>query len=517
MLVPHRFHSGTRQNYRPLAWLTSFLLLTGSWMPCFAQSEAGRSSKAEADPAIGDVWQIVYLGGQRVGYGRVQVTKQEQNGETVYTTRNELHFTLKRFGQEIKMETLLQTEETAGGDLLSYSFETKNPPADTTRSEGTIVDGRLKVKSVVADRAQTRTMPWEEDIKSPLYQDRLLQENPMRPNEVRSYKTFLPELQKVATLKLNAHDFQSVKLYDGTRERLLKVQIVNSLLPTMTVTAYLDENGEALKSESDILGMSLITYTVPRDIALEEISGSELDVAINTLIPVEKLEKGHDAERVVYRITAEGVDLRQYIPEASYQKLKAKSENEVLVTVTRLPAPTSVLSQNDEAKYLNPSAFLQTNDPLVQGHARKGTKGTTTQWDRALRLEKYVHDNLTEKNFSTALASAAEVAKRMEGDCTEHAVLLAALLRVVKIPSRIAVGLVYAESQQALAGHMWTEAYFGDQWIPLDATIGEGGIGAAHIKLADAAMDDDSPAPVMTFLPLLNVLGKMKVEVVEQQ
>lgn len=518
MHVPRSTEPVARMSHRFLIWLAAIVLLIGSQGPLAAQNKAKSRDKDEnAKPAWDDVWQIVYLGGQRVGYGRVQVTQHEKEGETIFHLHNELHFTMKRFGQTIRMETLLQTEETPEGDLLRYTFETRNPPADPTTSEGEIVNGRLKVKSVVAGRTQTRTVPWEEDVKSPLYQDRLLQEQPMRPNEVRSYKTFLPELQKVATLKMSAHDYQSVKLYDGTQKRLLKVQIHNSVLPTMIVKAFLDENGESLKSESDILGMALTTYTVPRETALEEIAGSELDVAIGTLIPVTGLDKGHDANRVVYRISADDVDLRPYIPESSYQKVKAKSENELEVTVTRLPPPKSALSRDEEEKYLKPSAFLQTKDPLVVDHARKATAGVSTQWDKALSLEKYVHEKLTQKNFSTALASAAEVAKRMEGDCTEHAVLLAAMLRVVQIPSRVAVGLVYAESQQAFAGHMWTEAYFGDQWIPLDATIGRGGIGAAHIKLADAAMDDDSPAPVMTFLPLLNVLGKMKIDVVEQK
>ena len=40
-------------------------------------------------------------------------------------------------------------------------------------------------------------------------------------------------------------------------------------------------------------------------------------------------------------------------------------------------------------------------------------------------------------------ATAAEVARSREGDCTEHAVLLAALARARGIPARVAMGLVY--------------------------------------------------------------------------
>jgi transglutaminase-like putative cysteine protease len=132
-------------------------------------------------------------------------------------------------------------------------------------------------------------------------------------------------------------------------------------------------------------------------------------------------------------------------------------------------------------------------------------------------MEKYVHEQLSKKDFSTALASAAEVAESLQGDCTEHAVLLAAMLRAQKIPSRIAVGLVYADGLSAFGGHMWTEVLLGETWVPLDATLGRGGIGPAHIKLAESSFADDGPAPVTAFLPLLKILGQMQIEVVRAE
>ena len=110
-------------------------------------------------------------------------------------------------------------------------------------------------------------------------------------------------------------------------------------------------------------------------------------------------------------------------------------------------------------------------------------------------MEKYVRDKLEKKNFSTALASAAEVAEKLEGDCTEHAVLLAAMLRAKQIPSRVAVGIVYVElnKQPSFGGHMWTEAWLDDKWVPLDATLGRGGTHAGHIKLGDSSFADKMP------------------------
>jgi hypothetical protein len=61
---------------------------------------------------------------------------------------------------------------------------------------------------------------------------------------------------------------------------------------------------------------------------------------------------------------------------------------------------------------------------------------------------------------------------------------------------------------------MWTEVFVRGEWIPLDATLGKGGIGADHIKFADSSFSEEgASSPLESFLPLVSVLGKMKIEV----
>jgi transglutaminase-like putative cysteine protease len=187
------------------------------------------------------------------------------------------------------------------------------------------------------------------------------------------------------------------------------------------------------------------------------------------------------------------------------------------VTVTKAVVPARPVRDPVDDEYLKPTRLLQSDDIRVQDLARQGAAGETDPAKAAFRLESHVNQKLKSKNFSTALASAAEVAASLEGDCTEHAMLLAAMLRAREIPSRIAVGLVYVESAQAFGGHMWTEAYLNGAWVPLDATLGQGGIGGGHIKLAESSMADDAPVLVTAFLPLMEVLGKMKIEVLKAE
>ena len=111
------------------------------------------------------------------------------------------------------------------------------------------------------------------------------------------------------------------------------------------------------------------------------------------------------------------------------------------------------------------------------------------------------------------VATAAEVADTLVGDCTEHSVLLAALCRARKLPCRIVIGLVYHPPDQGFAYHMWNEVWIDDRWIPMDATLAHGGIGAAHIKLAHSSLH--GVGAYSTFLPVLHVLGQLELEVLE--
>ena len=65
--------------------------------------------------------------------------------------------------------------------------------------------------------------------------------------------------------------------------------------------------------------------------------------------------------------------------------------------------------------------------------------------------------------------SALDTFRNRTGDCTEHANLLAAVLRIAKIPSRVELGMVFAQDFGGWVGHAWNSAYVDGQWVHLDA------------------------------------------------
>jgi hypothetical protein len=466
-------------------------------------------------------WQVIYVGNQRIGYQHGRERLETRDGRKVVVTDSQSFLTIKRFGQELKMSTALHVEETESGELLRFSFQLKNPPIQDTTVTGVVTGKDLELTTKLAGKTDTRRIAWETDARSPAYPDRVLRGQPLQDGETKSFKVYLPEFGKFSLVSFAAEGLRPVKLLDGKEHSLMKMRVSFSAIPEYISRQYVTAQGELKLSETDMLGLVARAYEVPSEVALQAIAGEELDVAISSLVRVDPpILDAHRKQKIVYRISMSDESPEPYFIAGGTQQIKrlptdGQQAPAIELTVTSKPIPpANSRPVSTDAKYLGSSRYLQSRDPAVVEHADRAAGGETDPCRIATRLEKYVHEKLKRKNFSTAMASAAEVAQRMEGDCTEHAMLLAAMLRAKKIPSRIATGLVYVDSLNAFGGHMWTEAFLAGEWIPLDGTLGRGGVGPAHLKMADSALDEDAPLPVTTFLPAYKALGKLKISLV---
>ncbi|MEI7687449.1 MAG: transglutaminase family protein, partial [Planctomycetota bacterium] len=167
-------------------------------------------------------------------------------------------------------------------------------------------------------------------------------------------------------------------------------------------------------------------------------------------------------------------------------------------------------------EYLQSSHFINSADAKVRELARRAVGIEADPWKKALKIERYVADAMR-PNAHELLATADHVARTLEGDCTEYAMLTAAMCRAEGVPSRTAIGLVYGDvrGQPAFIFHMWTEVWVRGQWVGLDATLGRGGIGAAHLKVADQSWHNESS--MTPLLSTLNLLGRVSIDVLRTE
>ena len=100
--------------------------------------------------------------------------------------------------------------------------------------------------------------------------------------------------------------------------------------------------------------------------------------------------------------------------------------------------------------------LIQSDNPKIVAMARSIAPQETEPWQIATQLEAAVKGHIVEADYSQAFASAADVVEHRKGDCTEHAVLLAALCRARGIPAY----MVFADRTllEIAAGKPTTEA-----------------------------------------------------------
>ncbi|MDP1825655.1 MAG: transglutaminase-like domain-containing protein [Archangium sp.] len=81
--------------------------------------------------------------------------------------------------------------------------------------------------------------------------------------------------------------------------------------------------------------------------------------------------------------------------------------------------------------------------------------------------------HVSKKSLGRGFDLASKVAATREGDCSEHAVLLAALLRHYGFPARVMLGTVLVNFNGAPAafGHAWVETFAKGAWKTADAIL----------------------------------------------
>jgi transglutaminase-like putative cysteine protease len=283
-------------------------------------------------------------------------------------------------------------------------------------------------------------------------------------------------------------------------------------------TIWTDRAGQTRKTQ--MAAMNLTTYRTSKEIAHQPARG-EYDLGVQTVVRVEPpLNRPHDTRRVVYRVRLQRGDPSNAFAQGETQRIRVLDEHQLEVVVRSLrpgddlgtdfgsgPPPSSA--------ELASNAVIQCDDPLVESMAHNVALEEGDPWRVALALERHVGQHVSHKSFAQAMASAADVVRSREGDCTEHAVLLAALCRARKIPARVAIGLVYSQQVGGFAYHMWTEVWIKDRWLPVDSTLARGGIGAGHLKVSHS--DLQGVDPFGQFLTVFQLIGNLQIAVVSAE
>ncbi len=473
------------------------------------------AAKDGADAPQQDIWEAFYLQDSKIGHGHTTERPQTRNGQALVRVDSLNHLSISRFGQRTEQDFQTSTLETPDGRVIELHTEVAFGPSPT------LVDGHVEGRQMVIEThtkgsQTTDRIAWSDEIRGFRAVEQSLERQPLKAGEKRTLKMLMPLINQVADVELTARDFETTTVL-GVQTKLLRIETVARLPDGNRIgsTQWTDAQGQTIKTRVEALQQE--SYRTTRELAIaEQPAGATFDLGSDLIVkPPRPLANPHQTREVRYRVELASEDPAKVFASGATQAVRSVNPHTAEVTVRSLRPrdlpPADKASEPVAAKYTAANNVLQIDDPRVQAMAREGKGNAANTRDVAIGLERYVHRVMTKKNFKQAFATAAEVAESREGDCSEHAVLLAALARACQIPSRVAIGLVYVDSAAGFGYHMWTEMYLDGWWVPMDAVLGQGGTSAAYLKLTDTSLD--GPAAYSSFLPVAQVVGQLKINV----
>lgn len=476
-------------------------------------------------PAEREVWTVIYMPDdkqqlQKVGYSRIADRLYKEGDQQYLHQHGRSEITMLREGATLTQKIDLQTWEDSGGRVVRFESRIGAGGGGDIVSSGKFERGGMIVTTSTQGKEIKKFVAWPEKCGGYFAVENSLERNPLKPGETRTVAGLIPAFNLPGETNLTALAEEEVDIR-GLKQQLLKVknEIKIPGVPEPLISfCWTNSRGETIKRFEPSFKQE--DYRTTKEIAMRKSDLGKIDLMEGTIVKLQgKLpdtrEKPLAHAEYIARVNEEKLDGQFTTDE--FQQVEEIDDHSVRLQVTQLD-PTSrvdpqLRGEMPTPEESAPNSLIQSDDPAVVELSRSLVPdGIEDPIPVAILLEKGVRRHINKRNYGVAFDSAAQVVRSQEGDCTEHAVLLAAVCRARKIPARVVLGLVYYPKQSGFAYHMWNEIWTGDRWLPLDATIAQGTVGADHIKLRHSSLHGETAYAVM--LPLLQVVNRLELEVV---
>jgi hypothetical protein len=476
-------------------------------------------------------WVVVVLDDKQCGYGSTITTETDTPAGPTYDTTHHEEFVVLRLGVDLKISQTYKVKEDAEGGVLN--FDEITDAGSSVETTGVRVGDDM----VVSSRGQTERYKLPRlAALGPEAVRRLSYSVPLKMGQPYCFNTFSAEYPQNIVVEKGSIVGRETRNVRGVQQDLWKLTSEMSIMPGVVATSWVDDKSNDVESLTVIPGIGeLHEYVTDRAECMKQPEGAE--IFASTLIrPDQAIPSPRDQGLAIYRLTAVDLSRKLTLWNEGEQRVLSSEPGmaEVEVTVPRYtPADATFSLPHADTpelhRFLQASSYLEVNAPEVQALGRQAVGEEKNPVVAAQLIEKFVRDYITKKDLNIGFGSAEETAKSREGDCTEHAVLCAALGRVVGLPTRCVVGFGYIppgvdeptiadtseeESETGVFGfHMWAEAMIGpDEWVAMDAALGAFDVG--HIAIAKTALEEVNPLIDLN-APVLQMMDNMSISVLK--
>lgn len=472
-------------------------------------------------PVPDDRWFLITLDGRAAGYEQLKTDSITVNGEQLVACYRRTRIHLKRLGKTIRLTASLWTQQTQDGQLRSLRLQRVDADARRIERSGMWMPDRqvFRMTERVAGSLQQSDIQTREPPRSPIASSWLTTVLAGTRTSATA-RVLFPESSDVVAINTSKRRHRSIRFGDQKFDDVTEYRFVPQLDPARITRIYCNSDNRPLRSETGFLGGVLALEATTAEEALKGAKGDSLNLDVLALIPVNKplSSSSNISETVLELKINEG--LLPPVPSTKWQLVELIDGSTMRLTLRK---PDRKRQRNVAASFsardtlIAPSPWMPLNDPDLRRLTSSAVSGLTDPIEICLRLEDSVRRKVRYSPFSTSLRPAPDVARSLRGDCTEHAILLAALIRTAGIPARVAGGLAHSSKQLGFSGHVWVEALIQDTWVPFDSSIPQQSRAVHHIKLTDSVLTDSRDTGISLFLPLLDLAGQARITVISEK
>ena len=477
-------------------------------------ARAPRASAAEE--VLRDEWQILNINGARAGSEHAFVRRL---GDGNIETKKDSRLSMRRLDTTVETTTEETTVEKEDGTLVSIVEKSKQSAEETT-TRIAFEGGKAKITTETMGTSREAVADVPADLMGPWRAERIPAEAGYPAGKTFDMKVFMQSFGGPQVTHTKVIGPEETEIAPGRKEKLIRLEGTIDGLP-ITATSWVDKDGINYKTKAVLAGLLFESRRATKEEAGAADDGKTppTDIFIKTLI-ISKVLVPH-----ARTLEAAVVRVRPKRPEAALPDLsserqtveKKEADGSVVLQIRRMVPPDGAATRPlanpapELATFLAPSSALQSDDPIIVKAAQEAVGREKDAWKAAQAIERWVDKHVSKKNMGVAAASALEVCKNGEGDCTEHAVLTAAVCRAAGIPSRVVLGLEYLMG--IWGGHAWSEVYVAGHWYAIDATNGLGFVDPLHIAVATTALAEGSFGKEQ--MALVSVVGSVDIEILE--
>lgn len=450
-----------------------------------ADTSGGRKVEVSRAP---ESWVNIYQDRQKIGV--IHRTFHELENGRIQTAENvTMQINTMGVTQALNIET--ETELNADLTLSSFNFMLHSS-LFRFNARGYVSKDKLILYAGLPSAEEKAVLPIKNipHISANIYEAAF--RGGLKINQKRNFSIFDPStlgMREIAVMR------QADEIIPSMGKRVLTQKFCADFMGAKNC-AWLAKDGEVLK-ESGMLGMTM--EKVSEEKAREGIAKNGA-VDFTQIASITSNQKITDPSQLTaIEIKIKGVRDLPILLEGGRQKFSHD-----ILTITRESASEGMLQDVPAIfqKYLQSSPLVQAHAPEMKKQLEKIVLPTDTSSIKLRKIVSWVYRSV-EKKPALSVPNALEVLKNRTGDCNEHAVLTAALLRAAGIPAQIETGLVYLRGR--FYYHAWNVAYVG-QWVTVDAVFNQIPADVTHIRLARGEGGEQ--------LDLLGVMGKITLEVI---